>query len=602
MSVAVLRRAALALAALAAVWFVAFVLTGGFTLHAGPLRIRSHQAPAPLAMLAVAAVAAFALGGRRAVVADLGASWSAIDRVAAALAVAASIGALAIGIHWGTFTAGGSDSYCYVSQAALFANGRVRIEQPLARQVPWTHGAASLVPSGYVAAQDPAVIVPKCPPGLALLIAAAMRVGGANAAYYIVPILGAAAVFLTFLLGRQLGSAAAGAVASVLLMASPIFVFQVVQPMSDVPATTWWLAAIVLGFRTTAVAAAGSGLMASMAILTRPNLAPIAILIGAFLIWNAEYGMRNRSNARLFRIPYSEFRIVVLYLVALIPGAAATMAFNAAMHGSPWRSGYGNLDELFTAANAMPNLARYARWLLETETPIVLLAVAAPFVVWRDTALRRRVLLIMAFAGAVWGAYLWYQPFEEWWYVRFLLPALPAIVTLTAVTLVYTLRRLPLAFRTPTFVLGLALVAGSMLRVADARLAFDLHRLERRYAVTGEHVARRLPADAVVFAVHQSGSIRHYSGRTTIAWDALEPHAFDQAVRFLADTGRAPYLLLEIWEEPAFRDRFAAGSLYAALDWPPQVLIGRDVRLYEFAARARYRAGEAVRPERVPVP
>jgi hypothetical protein len=606
----ILRRVALGAAAIAAVWCMAFLLTGGFALRIGPLVVRSHRLTDVLATLAIATIAALALGGRRAVAADFRQSWDSIDRVAAGIAAAASVGAFAIGVHWGTFTAGGSDSYCYVSQAALFANGRVALDQPLARQVPWEHGAESLVPSGYVAAADPAVIVPKCPPGLAILMTGAMRVAGADAVYYVVPVLGAAAVFLTFLLGQQLGRRIVGAVASLVLMASPIFVFQIVQPMSDVPATAWWLAAIVLAHRGTPLAAFGAGLAASVAILTRPNLAPLAIIIGAFFasalrIRNSKFEMRNgstRLSLRLpFRIPHSEFRIGILYAAGLIPGIAATLAFNAAMHGSPLRSGYGDLGQIFSIANALPNLTRYSRSLIETQTPVVLLAFAAPIILWCNEERRWRAIVLLMFVAAVWGAYLWYQPFEEWWYLRFMLPALPAMVILTAVSIIFLIERLPAAVRTPALVIGLALLVGWTLRVADTRLAFDLRQLERRYLVTGEHIARQLPPTAVVFAVHQSGSIRHYSGRTTIAWDAIAPPALDGAIRFLTERGEPPYLLLETWEEPAFRDRFAGSSLYGTLDWPPQALIGRDVRLYDLAARARYRAGEQVRPTRVPV-
>ena len=48
---------------------------------------------------------------------------------AAALLAAAAI---AVGLIWGTFVAGGSDSYCYLNQAELIARGPVRDYEPLA--------------------------------------------------------------------------------------------------------------------------------------------------------------------------------------------------------------------------------------------------------------------------------------------------------------------------------------------------------------------------------------------------------------------------------------------------------------------------------------
>ena len=581
------RRSALLVAAISAVWLIALLWTGGFTLRLGAVTFRSHRPAGALAVFGIAALIAFTAGGRLAVAADLSRSWIALDRAAAGVAAAAAIAAFSIAVHWGTFTAGGSDSYCYVSQAALFADGRMAIDQPLARELPWTGAAASLVPSGYVASPDPAVIVPKCPPGLALLMAVALRIGGTNAVFYVVPLLGGLAVFLTFAIGRLVEQSVAGALAAVLLSVSPIFVFQIVQPMSDVPATAFWLLAIAFALRRTAAAATIAGLAASAAILTRPNLAPLA---GVML---------------LFRIPNAQFRIVP-FLLGALPGLVATLALNAALHGSPFRSGYGDLGQLFAVGNTLSNITHFARSLLETQTPIVLVGLAAPFLAVRTAAPGKGPAsvwwLFLMFIAAVWAAYVGYQAFGEWWYVRFLLPALPLMLLSSAVCIVYFVERLPPATRTPVLVIGVALLCGWTLRVADARLAFDLHRLERRYAVTGAFIARQLPPNAIVLAVHQSGSVRHYSGRTTIAWDAIDPGELDAAVDALARRKREPYLLLETWEESVFRQRFRGRSRLGDLDWPPAAIIGRDVRLYEIAARTRYRLGRPVHPSRVPVP
>ena len=41
-------------------------------------------------------------------------------------------------------------------------------------------------------------------------------------------------------------------------------------------------------------------------------------------------------------------------------------------------------------------------------------------------------LLLLAFAAGVFACYLLYTPFDAWWYLRFVLPAFPAIFTLAA--------------------------------------------------------------------------------------------------------------------------------------------------------------------------
>ena len=42
----------------------------------------------------------------------------------------------AAGIRWGTFVAGGYDSYCYVHQAQRWASGRLQVPEPLALEAP----------------------------------------------------------------------------------------------------------------------------------------------------------------------------------------------------------------------------------------------------------------------------------------------------------------------------------------------------------------------------------------------------------------------------------------------------------------------------------
>ena len=98
--------------------------------------------------------------------------------------------------------------------------------------------------------------------------------------FAVVPVLGALTVWLTFVLGRRLGDEASGAAAAMLMAASPAFLYQVVQPMSDVPATALWAAALVALTHPQLIEsvwrAALAGMATGAAILIRPNLVPIA--------------------------------------------------------------------------------------------------------------------------------------------------------------------------------------------------------------------------------------------------------------------------------------------------------------------------------------
>jgi hypothetical protein len=147
-----------------------------------------------------------------------------------------------------------------------------------------------------------------------------------------------------------------------------------------------------------------------------------------------------------------------------------------------------------------------------------------------------------------------------------------------------------------------SLLAVLLVIVAEERAAFALRDLEARYRLVGEYVARALPPDAVVFAGVESGSIRFYSGRLTVYVNVLDPAWLDRAVAFMDARGRRPYLLLEAIEEPDFRATFGPASALGALDWPPLVDFNRNVRIYDPAGYAAYRAGAKMPTEFVFTP
>ena len=222
---------------------------------------------------------------------------------------------LALGLRFGTFTASGADSYGYVSQADLWLNGTLIIEQPLHDQVTWRWANWTLSPLGYRPGQTGGTMVPSYAPGLPLLMAAFKFIGGDVALYSVVPLLGALAVWLTSRLGLTLAGPPAAALAAFALMVSPIFLFQLVYPMSDVPATAWWLAAIVTALGGSTLFAVLSGLAAAVAILTRPNLFPLAGLVLGLTL--AHHGL-NRVGVRR----------AAAFTVAALPGPIAVAIIN----------------------------------------------------------------------------------------------------------------------------------------------------------------------------------------------------------------------------------------------------------------------------------
>lgn len=118
--------------------------------------------------------------------------------------------------------------------------------------------------------------------------------------------------------------------------------------------------------------------------------------------------------------------------------------------------------------------------------------------------------------------------------------------------------------------------------------------------VTGRYAARALPANAVVLAGQQSGSLRYHGGRSTIVWDGIAPDSLDATIAWLVSKGHPVFIALEDVEEPRFRQRFAT-QRFGRLEWPPQAQINGPVRVrvYDPAGLERYLGGEAIATEHV---
>lgn len=494
---------------------------------------------------------------------------------------------LVIGVRYGTFAASDTDPFGYVSEAELIAAGRWFIDQRDVLTLPWRDAELSFIPDGYKRGTTPGTIVPVYPLGLPAAMAAALRVSGArDAVYYVVPLFGVAAVWLTARLGALVQTRELGAVAAVLFATSPTFLYQLVQPVSDIPAATWWLLALVLAMRGGKWRALSAGLAVSCAIVTRPNLAPQALVIALWLAWPALRAERQQRREAL--LP------ALLFVGAIVPGCIAIAIANLILYGSPLQSGYAPLHELYRLQHVIPNLQRYPRWLVEMHTPLILIGLAAP-VVCRGNAV---ISALWAFAVMLFVSYLFFGYFEAWVYLRLLLPGLPVLLVLGLVVGAHLLHGLPLP-RKSIRVLSVALVtavAAWQSWKANSADAFRLHAIEQRYVQVGRYIAAALPKNAVYIAGLHSGSIRYYSGERTINYNTLHPRALQDAVAALTGMGRPVYFVVEEGEEPQFRWRFDTYTELGKLDWPPAHRTEEHikVRIYDPADRARFSAGQPI--------
>jgi hypothetical protein len=394
--------------------------------------------------------------------------------------------------------------------------------------------------------------------------------------FLVVPLAGGAAIWLAFALGRAHGAPGAGLAASALLATHPSFLFQLLQPMSDVPVTAAWLLAAVAALRGRPGL---SGLATACALLIRPNLLPMAVPMAALAIAAREAGVTPMAAVRH-------------WTAGVLPGVIVVSALHTVWYGAPWRSGYGQADALFGWANVLPNLARYAYRAFETGGLLVVpLALAAGF---RPQGQPRRAVWLWWVAAVNVIAYLPYFVFVEWHYLRFLLPALALLLPSGLAVLDRGLARLP-AGRTWALASLVALQCGWQLHVAEAHDVFRVAATERRYALTAGWVKQQTPPDAVLVTFQQSGSLALNASRSVIRWDLLPAGALDEAITAARDLRRPVWIVLEAWERPAFQ-ALHGRTTFGRLDWPPAAVVRATmpVHVYDLAHRDRYRRGQSI--------
>jgi len=589
-------RALLTLSAASGVLAIYVFVTGGGDIPVGDLLVRIRRPWTPLWICLGSLALALWSGGTTLFAARLLAAWNTRARVAPWVAAAAAVAILATGVVKGAFVAGGADCYGYVSEGVLWAKGDVVQDNSVALWSPWPHADFTYAPLGYRPATTAGAIVPTYSVGLPLLMAVFFKVFGPQGLFWVVPLLGALAIWCTYLWARTAFDPLTGAIAAVLLACSPIFLYQTVQQMSDVPVTALWMAALALVVRRRFL---GAGAAAGLALLVRPNLIPVGVCVAiAVLIesWRHTRSWKSLCGA------------VVEFGVPFGLAFALTLAVNQTLYGNPLMSGYGGASSLFSLSFVRPNIALYAGWMWDLQTPFVLLGLAAPFVAWWTAALRRasdgspRTAvwpgLAEAFTciAAVVACYLVYTPFDTWPYLRFLLPAIPLLLVLATWVSLQVVARFPIEWRVPLAAMGTLAMLVGYIQLAKATPAFSLQDGEQRYVRIARFAGDHLPPRSVVITVQHSGSLRFYANVLTLRWDWLDPAWLDRAVAHLQRAGYHPYFLIESWEEDQFRDRFSPESDLGRLDWPPLADIrdGVNGRIYDPAARAQFRSGKAI--------
>lgn len=528
--------------------------TGGFTLHLPFLAIHVHN-PVRLEIVAAGLALGYLVFGRARLAGDLQRARLVTERWGRAIAIALSLGVVTVGIARGAFVAAGADAYGYVSQAERWIASAVEAPEPAASRVAIDDADWVFSPLGYRPAQRAHHTVPVYPPGLPWMMALAGGLAGSHAIYYVVPLFGGLLVWWTYRLGTLLDSEPVGLAAAALVATSPTFLYQALQPMSDVPAAALWCAAVLAVLRGTAGALVLGGLASGLALAVRPNLFIVAIIVAAWVVILA--GEWRRA-----------LRSVCFYGIGAAPPVCATLLVNWRLYGSPLASGYGNLGELYAWAHVLPNLRHYFAWLVETQGVQSLAWLAIPLAPGFALAWRRRGFAV-TFVLGLWAAYLPYLVFEDWPYVRFLLPAMPLMATLAIIVWRDVLLRwLSPAFAAAIVIGGCAAAVCYQFEFTRVSSVLSVREHQQRYVSAAAAIQEAESTDAVCVALEHAGSLRHYGGCLTARYDRLPAGPLCGSLEIFRAAGLRPFIVLDEWEKAQFRQRFGLPESIDAWPWP----------------------------------
>ncbi len=434
--------------------------------------------------------------------------------------------------------AGGADSSGYINSARLLSQGRLfTLPRVLPGHLAGEFGDLSVVPLGF-ALRPGGRMAPTYPTGYPLQLVAAAVFGWARAATVVNVMTALAGGFLLFAYCRRLGlntGLALGGMA--LLWLCPLLLFAALQPMSDLSALCWSLAALycALGARDGWIWGLLCGLATGIAILVRPTdlllVVPVMVALG--------------------------FRPRAWLAVGLgsLPATAFFCFYNWRVYGSPLVTGYGDVWGAFRAEYLPHNLAYLALWIPTLLSPVITLALAAPFL----PAVRRRGYVVLA----VWFATLtgfyafYYHTGETWWYLRFILPAFPVLIVAALVVLdtawrAAKSRPVPAA---AALVVLLILAAGWQQRQILRLDVLHLEKSERTYPAAARWAQQNLPPKSAIFCMQVSGAFFYYTDFLLLRWDQIAPEKFAPLLDAVARQDRPVYAALFPFETADAQER-----------------------------------------------
>ena len=495
--------------------------------------------------------------------------------------------AIAVAIRWNTFTAWGTDPSAYMRAAHRWARGELYDPARFVFAAPWAADGQIETPFGDVPGPIRGTIVSMYPLGYPVLLAAVLELCGSLAALLVGPFCAGLLAACAYLLAVQVSGPWAGVIAAALVGATPIALADVVMPMSDVPGAAMWALALVMATRPGCGAAAAAGAATALAVMIRPYLAPIAVVIAVFIFTVSLGGTRGKF-ARL--ASYAGLAAIGLLIV---------LWSQHELYGNAWSAGYGSPGKYFSAEHVTENALAYIQQVRAVHTWLPFAGIVTIWFVWRQPSHRSALPVALAALLLVnYALYLPYLVLTDWMSLRFVLPGLVALFVLFAAALVEVYRRLRVLVPAPLAVSAVAVVLAIVLGASrdELRQVGDNVSIAGRMFVFGRYLDAALPANAVVISYLHSGAIAFYTHRPILRLDTIpDPSHLDAIVREVATRGYRPFLAVDrALEAEWIRSRFAS-SASRAIDWPPRAMVQHPFPflLLDPVDRDEFRNGQA---------
>jgi hypothetical protein len=162
---------------------------------------------------------------------------------------------------------------------------------------------------------------------------------------------------------------------------------------------------------------------------------------------------------------------------------------------------------------------------------------------WRDRA------LLLSWFGSFFLFHCFYEPYDSFAYLRFLLPAAPGLIIGAAIVV----RGLVEGPARPRVMIPIAAVLLLTVLFAESSVTRSVGILttaegESIYPRICSWASRTLPADAVVLSMAASGALEHYTNLSYARYERIEPERYPGLRASIARRGSRIYALLFPYE------------------------------------------------------